>query len=100
MLLKTATLAIVVLFAGCSPGEERASSPDRNALRAILQDQRSAHIELDANRLVEHVAEQLVSIDSGRITVQTRGEVREMFERAATALRSELASGGQRANEE
>ena len=55
------------------------SSPERVALEAILQNQRSAHLELDAEQLVEHVAERLVSIDRGAITIQTRDQVREMF---------------------
>ncbi len=79
MLSKTTTIATIVLLAGCSRAEGPGSSPERVALEAILQNQRSAHLELDAEQLVEHVAERLVSIDRGAITIQTRDQVREMF---------------------
>ena len=78
MLSQTFTIATICLLVGCTQAsvEEQA---ERVALEAILQDQRRAHLELDADRLVEHVAEQLVSIDSGTIMVQPRDEVRKMF---------------------
>lgn len=79
MLSKTTAIATIVLLAGCSRAEEPGSSPERVALEAILQNQRNAHLERDADRLVEHIAERLVSIDRGAITIQTRGQVREMF---------------------
>ena len=79
MLSKTTTIATIILLVGCSPAEEPVSSPERIRLEAILQDQRSAHLELDADRLVQHVAERLISIDRGAITVQSRDQVREMF---------------------
>jgi ketosteroid isomerase-like protein len=79
MRLKTANILAFALLAGCSGAEEPGGSQNRAALEAILEAQRSAHLELDADRLVEQIADELVSIDSGVITVQTRAEVREMF---------------------
>jgi len=51
------------------------------AIEAILEEQRQAHVQTDADLLVSHVADELLSIDAGRITVQSREEVRQMFER-------------------
>jgi ketosteroid isomerase-like protein len=79
MLSKTATITTIVLVAGCSRAQEPESTQERAKLEEILESQRTAHLELDADRLVEHVAERLVSVDRGVITTQTRDEVRAMF---------------------
>jgi ketosteroid isomerase-like protein len=79
MCSKTVKFFAFALLAGCSGAEEPGRAQDRAALEAILEAQRSAHLELDADRLVERIADELVSVDNGVITVQSRDQVREMF---------------------
>jgi ketosteroid isomerase-like protein len=76
---KSVTILAFALLAGCSGAEEPERSQGRAALEGILEAQRSAHLELDADRLVERIADELVSVDNGVITIQSRDEVREMF---------------------
>jgi hypothetical protein len=61
------------LAGGCAEGGSDA------ALRAVLDDERRAHLETDVALLVSHLADSLVSVERGSITVQSRAEVQAMF---------------------
>jgi ketosteroid isomerase-like protein len=71
-----------LVLAACSgsPEDERLDmDAERMRLEKILENQRQAHLELDADRLVENIAESLLSIDASEVAVQSREQVREMF---------------------
>lgn len=76
------TIAIAFLAAACQgprDHEHSAMEVDRLKIDTILQAQRQAHLRTDADLLVEHIAENLLSVDAGQVTPQSREEIRQMF---------------------
>jgi hypothetical protein len=81
------TLLSAVVAACCWVSSCRATpqaDPDRRraeleALRAILEMDRQAHLRTDAPALVSNLADTLVDVADGEISFQTRDEVEESF---------------------
>jgi hypothetical protein len=78
------TLLLIAACAGApAPTDAGAPAPTaaaaRAALDSMLADGRRAHLETDAGRLVDGLADSLVSLDAGAVTVQPRDSVRAMF---------------------
>ncbi len=69
-----AGLALLALTACRSNAED-----DLSALHRILEDERRAHLETDAELLVSHVADTLVSVEDGRVTRVPRAELARRF---------------------
>ena len=70
--------AVVTLVAtvGCGgPGNEVL----HQELSAILAEQRTAHLETDPSAMVENIADSLLSVDAGVVSVQARRDVEAMF---------------------
>lgn len=59
----------------------------RAALDAMLADGRRAHLETDADLLAAGLADSLVSLDAGAVSVQPRDSVHAMFGRYFTGAR-------------
>lgn len=57
---------------GCAGG-------DLESLHRLLEEDRRAHLETDADLLAEHLADTLISLADGRITVSSRDQVRSAF---------------------
>jgi hypothetical protein len=80
----------VVLLAACagSPAPADGAAPPeaaaRAALESMLADGRRAHLETDARGLAAGLADSLVSLDAGAVSVQPRDSVRAMFARYFT----------------
>jgi hypothetical protein len=78
--MKRLVIVTVLLGAACSETREHAAiEAGRLEIEAILQSQREAHLDLDADRLVESIGESLFNVVEGRVTVQSREEVRLGF---------------------
>jgi hypothetical protein len=84
-----ASAATLLLFAACAgspgPADTNARAPAAAAalatLDSMLADGRRAHLETDAGRLAAGLADSLVSLDAGAVSVQPRDSVRAMFVR-------------------
>ena len=78
---------ILLLVAACTkaPAPGAGSAPAAAAARAMLDtmlaDGRRAHIETDAEGLAAGLADSLVSLDAGVVSVQPRDSVQAMFTR-------------------
>src|SRR5262245_34874365 len=81
--LSFALLGSLSLLAGCGSGDAPRPASDNTAARAALErglaDGRRAHLETDAGLLASSVADTLVSIDAGAVTLQPRDSVQAMF---------------------
>ena len=87
-----ATLLLLTACAGApAPTDPNAPAPTaataRAALDSMLADGRRAHLETDAGRLAGGLADSLVSLDAGAVSVQPRDSVRAMFVRYFTGAR-------------
>ena len=71
----TRALALLGLLSACGPSLDG----DVEDLRRVLADERRAHLESDAARLVSHMADTLVSVDGGLVTRAPRTEVERGF---------------------
>ena len=88
-LTSLAAAGTLLLLAACTgtpaPADSNAPAPAdaaaRAALDSMLADGRRAHLETDAGGLVAGLADSLVSLDAGVVTVQPRDSVRTMFAR-------------------
>ena len=82
-----ASAATLLLLAACAgaPVPTGDTAPTeataRAALDSMLADSRRAHLETDAGRLAAGLADSLVSLDAGAVSVQPRDSVRAMFAR-------------------
>lgn len=65
----------------CQPPRPGASTREGElqALRAILESDRRAHLETDARRLVSNLADTLVDVADGEIVHKLRADVEESF---------------------
>ena len=64
-------------LASCAGGRD--SGGDPAALRRLLDEDRQAHLQLDAALLASHLADTLLSIESGQVARIPRGEVESTF---------------------
>lgn len=69
-----------VLLGGLLSLAACARGGDRDALVAVLDAERDAHLRADAAALVETLADSLTSVSGGRIEVQPRAAIRARFE--------------------
>ena len=82
-----ASTATILLLAACAgaPAPTHDAAPPEAAARAVLDsmlaDGRRAHLETDPRRLAAGLADSLVSLDAGAVSVQPRDSVRAMFVR-------------------
>ena len=53
---------------------------ERAALLEVHRTDRQAHFETNANLLLEHAADEFISVNGGKINLATRAEVKAMFE--------------------
>lgn len=67
-------LPLVSLWAACGRAADGAAD-----LRAVLDDERRAHLETDASLLASHLADTLVSVEDGVVTRTPRAEVERRF---------------------
>jgi hypothetical protein len=85
-LTSLASAGTLLLLAACAgaPTPTDTAPPEaaaRAALDAMLADGRRAHLETDAGRLAAGLADSLVSLDAGVVSVQPRDSVQAMFAR-------------------
>jgi len=66
-------LLALVLIGGCRTGGSE------SALRQVLDQERRAHRETDADLLASNLADTLISVDDGSIRSETRERVRDQF---------------------
>jgi pimeloyl-ACP methyl ester carboxylesterase len=64
-------------LASCAGGRD--SGGDAAALHHLLEEDRQAHLQLDAALLASHLADTLLSIDSGQVAPTPRREVESAF---------------------
>ena len=92
--LASAATLILAACAGAPAPTDYTAPPEltaRAALDSMLADGRRAHLETDAGRLAAGLADSLVSLDAGAVSVQPRDSVRAMFVRYfAGARRSDI----------
>lgn len=79
-------VAWTALAAACAPGGPDAGDGEarreaRAAVERVLEEDRRAHIELDAALLASHLADTLVSVDAGTVTRTSRADVEARFRR-------------------
>jgi hypothetical protein len=89
-LARAGTLLLLAACAGTSAPTDAPAPADaaaRAALHSMLVDGRRAHLETDAGRLAAGLADSLVSLDAGAVSVQPRDSVRAMFARYFAAAR-------------
>jgi hypothetical protein len=67
-------LSSMVAVAGCG------GAGDAESLARLLDEDRQAHLETDAGLIAGHLADSLIAISDGRITVETRDQAREFFQ--------------------
>ena len=67
-------LGPMVALAACAGGGDAAS------LSLLLEEDRRAHLETDAGLIAGHLADSLISVADGRISVETREQARAFFE--------------------
>lgn len=65
--------ALALLALACGGGGDAAS------LQRLLDDDRRAHLETNADLLADHLADSVISVTDGRVEVQSREQVRESF---------------------
>lgn len=65
-------LAVLLVLAGCSRGNEA-------SLRQLLEEDRRAHLETDADLIADHLADTLISVADGRVTLEPREQARAFF---------------------
>jgi hypothetical protein len=91
--IRAVAAGALLLLAGCggTPAPaDRIAPPEaaaREALDSMLADGRRVHLETDAAGLAAGLADSLVSLDAGAVTVQPRDSVRAMFARYFTGAR-------------
>lgn len=68
---------IFFLLVSCSPKTELQN--EKNKLLKINEEQRTAHMTNDAEMLVRSMADSLISVDSGNISVNSKEQVQNRF---------------------
>ena len=74
--MKKYTLLIVLIISACSQIDQER---EKSALLAINNEQREAHMSNDAGLLVSSMADSVISIDSGEITVVSKSDMEQRF---------------------
>lgn len=95
---RTAQRSLRALVAGgvltlCPPAGVSASTPfeapELVLLRDVLEAERQAHLQRDADALVAHLADTLISLDAGTISEVSRDEMRGAFHQYFSGARYE-----------
>ena len=68
---------IFVLLVSC--GHKTELLDEKNKLLAINEEQRTAHMTNDAQMLVRSMADSLISVDSGNISINSKEQVQNRF---------------------
>jgi hypothetical protein len=81
-------IPLALLLAGCGGGSSTSAVPARAvalaAMDTVLATGRRAHLELDAELLAAGVADTLVSLADGAVTLQPKDSMRAMFRKYFT----------------
>ncbi len=80
--LETVALLLALVSVSCQggPGEAGALRVEaEDQIRNVLELDRRAHYETDANLLVQHLADTLVSVASGEVQFETREQAASFF---------------------
>lgn len=70
-------LLFLFLIVSCSSNHENQN--ERQQILAINKEQRTAHMTNDAQMLVRSIADSLISVDSGKITINSLDQVLSRF---------------------